>query len=1291
MASVPTVGIPPLRRLLQVCLLAGWSALAAHSPAIAATPAVAWQAEFAAAGPAAGGSPQAVRQLADGSIMVVTGDGAGMTAHRFTTAGSPLSAASFYPIQNPKRVLIGPFGEVVVAGMTVQCSGCLGGNFWIMKYDGWTGGDLWPAPALLGSGSFSGDTPFEVVLDAFGNVAAEVHDVFFGSGDLLVRKYDGASGELMWAAAVALPGLIGGMATDPAGNVVVTTTELDTNDNTTNIKTIEYDGATGEIVWGPVIYDGGPNDYGRHVVADGSGVYVAGEGVEADGFGVTLLKYDGATGAPAWGPVRFVNPSPGSTTSPVQLAIDGSQGVVLLALTSGLPGPSGEYDLLRYSGSSGNLLWGPVATGVINPFGSPHVSIAGNGDVIVDQGVFVDPDFSIRTWRYRRPSGDLAWGPMTDGPAFPGVAALTSDGLIAIAYVSSKDPSSRFLTAKSAATGATAWTTPPIAGVADKPTRAKALAATPDGNVVVLGETSTALDTGIVIAKYDRAAGAPLWGPLLQIQPGFISPVQAATDGAGDVLVLASRFSGSSTVLFKYSGPFGFLMWGPIELSGSPVRMAVDSSGNVAVAMTAQNGASRDFSTVRVSGANGGILWGPVFFDGGANLDDAARAVAVDGAGNVFVAGLANVGSGPRAATLAYSAADGSVLWGPVVETMILEPGLDLAADASGDVFLGGGASLTIVADKYDGESGAILWGPVVTSFGNGPGDGARDIEVDTAGNLFATGVLVMNGEFHFATLKYDGSDGDVLWGPALYSGEPPSASRAQALGLDSTGNAVVAGTAQAASGLREIVMLKYDGATGAPLWGPLSTSTGADQDVAGFAVSGDVVYVGTNGLRGMVTTAYTEQLGIATVQSGVPNARCGEAYDFAFAASNGAPGYTWTVTSGALPSGLDLDPSGVLSGMPTEQGVFVFTLEVEDSALATASREFAILVGDAPVSASILVSASKTSECAWVLSVSGGYAGYLWLPGGESTPTIEVLPHEPATYGVVLTDAQGCLVHAAVTLPGPRCLGPSLIAVAPASGPAAGGSAVTLHGENFEPGSVFSIGGAAASNVEVVSPAEITGLAPALPAGQIYDVAVTGPDAIEDVLLGAYLSDFDDVPEENLFHDDIVRITIAGITAGCGTGVYCPGSPVTRAQMAVFLLKGLLGAAYAPPPETGLVFGDVPVGSFAAAWIEDLFGRGITGGCSASPSLYCPGSLVTRAQMAVFLLKAKHSSAYLPPPCAGVFADVACPGGFAVDWIEELAAERITAGCGGGNYCPGQPNTRGQMAVFLVRAFELP
>jgi len=180
----------------------------------------------------------------------------------------------------------------------------------------------------------------------------------------------------------------------------------------------------------------------------------------------------------------------------------------------------------------------------------------------------------------------------------------------------------------------------------------------------------------------------------------------------------------------------------------------------------------------------------------------------------------------------------------------------------------------------------------------------------------------------------------------------------------------------------------------------------------------------------------------------------------------------------------------------------------------------------------------------------------------------------------------------------------------------------------------------------------------------------------------------FPDVTPANLFYDFVENIARNDITTGCGGGLYCPVSAVTRAQMAVMLLKSKHGSSYVPPPATGTVFSDVPAGAFAAAWIEALHAEGITSGCGGGR--YCPAAAVNRAQMSVFLLRAQHGEDYTPPPATGVFGDLSLTDPF-TPWIEQLAAEGITAGCGNDNFCPNQPNTRGQMAVFLVRTFALP
>jgi hypothetical protein len=258
---------------------------------------------------------------------------------------------------------------------------------------------------------------------------------------------------------------------------------------------------------------------------------------------------------------------------------------------------------------------------------------------------------------------------------------------------------------------------------------------------------------------------------------------------------------------------------------------------------------------------------------------------------------------------------------------------------------------------------------------------------------------------------------------------------------------------------------------------------------------------------------------------------------------------------------------------------------------------------------------------------------------------------------------------------------------ISPASGPAAGGTTVTISGTNFDPAATVTFAGQAAGTVVVDSHQQITATTPALTPGVAWNVEITNPGAAPSPLPLAWVSDFLDVPPSNLFHDSVVALASNGITGGVGGGNYGVSLAVLRQQMAVFLLKAKHGICYVPPP-CAQTFADVPCPSLFADWIETLAAEGITGGCGGGN--YCPQNPVRRDQMAAFLLKAKHGATYAPPTCTGVFADVQCPSLFA-DWIEQLAAEQITGGCGGGNYCPGNHNTRGQMAVFLVKTFQLP
>ena len=124
----------------------------------------------------------------------------------------------------------------------------------------------------------------------------------------------------------------------------------------------------------------------------------------------------------------------------------------------------------------------------------------------------------------------------------------------------------------------------------------------------------------------------------------------------------------------------------------------------------------------------------------------------------------------------------------------------------------------------------------------------------------------------------------------------------------------------------------------------------------------------------------------------------------------------------------------------------------------------------------------------------------------------------------------------------------------------------------------------------------------------------------------------------------------------------------------------GMWDPDWQPVPAFPLV--DARFSSFEddIVWVYE---QGITTGCS--PERYCPTDPVTREQMAIFLDRALD----LPTTATDFFSDDEGRTGEAA--INRVAAAGITSGCGPGLYCPTGNVTRGQMASFLARAFDLP
>jgi len=179
----------------------------------------------------------------------------------------------------------------------------------------------------------------------------------------------------------------------------------------------------------------------------------------------------------------------------------------------------------------------------------------------------------------------------------------------------------------------------------------------------------------------------------------------------------------------------------------------------------------------------------------------------------------------------------------------------------------------------------------------------------------------------------------------------------------------------------------------------------------------------------------------------------------------------------------------------------------------------------------------------------------------------------------------------------------------------------------------------------------------------------------------------FTDVLNSNPFYDFINVLRLWSITTGCMTGQYCPTDNVTRGQMAVFVIRALLGDNFTAP--TTPSFTDVPATHPFFNYIQKLKDLGITSGCTATT--FCPDASVTRGQMAAFVIRGKLRSLYggdtFPFPSTAFFTDVPTAHPF-FGFIQEMRDLGVTNGCTATTYCPDANVTREQMAAFIVRAF---
>jgi uncharacterized delta-60 repeat protein len=437
-------------------------------------------------------------------------------------------------------------------------------------------------------------------------------------------------------------------------------------------------------------------------------------------------------------------------------------------------------------------------------------------------------------------------------------------------------------------------------GVGNYIDQANAIAIDASGNIYVTGQSFGAgVDFDYATTKYN-ADGQQQWVARYNGPVNFDDIATAiAVDEAGNVYV-TGRSPGVSTgndyVTIKYNSD-GQQQWlarynGPANGDDAAWAIAVDGSGNVYV--TGQSvgaGTDDDYATIKYN-ANGQQQW-VARYNGPGNLGDAAHAIAVDSSGSVYVTG-GSIGSDSDYTTIKYDSS-GQEHWvarynGPANGDDTADA---ITLDDLGNVYVTGasrgtGSNFDYATIKYN-STGQQQWAARYHGTGTGY-DEAHAIAVDASENVYVTGQSVGAGTASdYATIKYN-SSGQEQW-VARYDGPTNGDDQAWAIALDSSGNTYVTGQSYGVGTESDCATIKYD-PLGQEDWAIRYNGPGDSFDFA-FALavdSSENVYVAGESNVDYVTIKY--------VQGPTPTAT-----PTATASPTPTPTFTPTATATASPT----------------------------------------------------------------------------------------------------------------------------------------------------------------------------------------------------------------------------------------------------------------------------------------------------------------------------------------------------------------------------------------------------
>lgn len=259
-------------------------------------------------------------------------------------------------------------------------------------------------------------------------------------------------------------------------------------------------------------------------------------------------------------------------------------------------------------------------------------------------------------------------------------------------------------------------------------------------------------------------------------------------------------------------------------------------------------------------------------------------------------------------------------------------------------------------------------------------------------------------------------------------------------------------------------------------------------------------------GLAGSGSSTSSGKGGLAITTTALPDGTVSQSYSGTLQATGGTSPYSWSETSGSLPTGLSLSTTGQITGTPTSMGNYSFQVQVTDASKHSSSGNVSVKVtGPPPTIYGISPTFGSTSGGTTV-TISGKnlQSGATVTFGGVAGTSVNVMnsgqmtavtpAHAAGSVDVVVTNPGGKSAILAAGF-GYGSAAPGVSSISPNSGPTTGGTAVTITGSNFVVGALVFFGTVAATPVNVSSATQIQVSTPSVSTAAAVDVVVKNSD----------------------------------------------------------------------------------------------------------------------------------------------------------------------------------------------------